>query len=427
MAAPRPNFVVVVTDDMRDSDWQALPKTQALIGDQGTVFPNFFLTTPVCSPSRASILTGMYGHNHGVTRNDGKRRAYDQFRQKDLGRRSISSILRQDGYRTGIFGKFMNGVPEKGGVPGGWNQWLVSTETDYYRFTANENGKTRQFRQKSQYSTDVFRNAASEFIRSTSAELPFLLFFAPKAPHGPSTPARRDRGRFAGASVERSPDFNELDVSDKPGYIRGGSFLAARAMDNLNRKRLETLIAVDEAIEQIVDALSDANRLANTYVFVLSDNGYQLGSHRHVTKGVPYRHSVQVRMAASGPRFAGGGIDNRIAANIDIAPTIAALAGVNVPSADGESLLEPASRDAVLLQRFGGGSPYRAVRSERHLYVEHKNGERELYDYRDDPYELDNLLANWNGHMPSPEAETLAADFAARLAALSTCAGATCS
>jgi arylsulfatase A-like enzyme len=425
MTAPQPNFVVVVTDDMRDSDWQALRKTQALVAERGTFFPNFFLTTPICAPSRASILTGKYPHNHGVTQNDGNRGGVDRFQQRDVGDDSIASAVRRAGYRTALFGKFMNGTPETGEIPGGWDEWLVSSELGYYNVTMNDNGSAREFAKPDDYSTDVIRDRAVDFVRTTEAGQPLLLFFTPKAPHGPSTPARRDRRTFGGVRVERSPDLNEADVSDKPAYIRRNEPYDLDFLDALNRKRLDSLVAVDDAIETIAAVLAETDRLDNTYLFVLSDNGYLLGSHRLLGKGAPYRHSTQVGMAAIGPAFAGGGVRSDFAANIDIAPTIAALAGVDLGRVDGGSLVRPLRRDALLFRDFAGKS-YRAARTERYLFVENDSGERELYDYARDPYELDNLLADWEGHRPSSAAEAVAAGLRATLKSLDGCKGDAC-
>ncbi|MGH2618089.1 MAG: sulfatase family protein [Thermomicrobiales bacterium] len=420
----RPNIVVIVTDDMRDSDWQALPRARQRVGDNGTTFPNFFLTTPICSPSRATILTGQYAHNHQVLRNSGKNAGYARFKQRNLGEQSISAALHDVGYRTGLFGKFLNGMPEKGNVPGGWDQWMATSELTYYRPQMNDNGKERDFKKKKQYSTDILSARATQFISSTPTETPLFLYFAPKAPHGPSTPARRDRGSFDGAHRERSPDFNESDVSDKPGYIRRRNGVSEGKMDDLEQKRLESLIATDDAVEAILDAMQEEGRLDNTYVFVLSDNGHTMGSHRWATKDVPYDESTRVTMIVSGPMFAGGGIDSRVAANIDIAPTIAAIAGVSFETADGVSLVNPPSRDEIVLEAWSVS--YAALRTERYLYVENASGERELYDYENDPFELDNLLADWEGHTPSSEAEDVASGLKPRLDALRDCAGATC-
>jgi N-acetylglucosamine-6-sulfatase len=168
-------------------------------------------------------------------------------------------------------------------------------------------------------------------------------------------------------------------------------------------------------------------RLDNTVVFVLSDNGYMLGSHRCEAKGFPYRQAVQVTMMASGPSFASGVTDERVTGNIDIASTIAALAGVSLPEADGVPIAERTPDSEMLIENFGSEARgYAGLRSRDRLYVENESGERELYDYVEDPYELDNLLATWSGHTPTAAVETLAAELSERLAGLRGCAGATC-
>lgn len=426
-ADTRPDVIVVVTDDMRDSDWQALPQTRERLGARGTTFPNFILTTSVCSPSRISLLTGTYAHHHGVTHNKGAEGGFAQFQKQNLGRVTIASILHQTGYRTGLFGKFLNGVASAGEIPGGWDEWLVVTNRSYYHTAMNDNGAATVLGQRSAYATDVLATRARDFIRATPANTPFLLWFTPRAPHGELQPRRQDRGKYRGVRRERSPDVMDYDNSGKPADIRGQKRLSLEALDSLERKRLDMLAATDDAIAAILDTAESEGRLANTVVFVLSDNGYMLGSHRCEAKGFPYRGATQVTMLAAGPPFAKRVIDERVIGNIDIAPTIAALAGVALPDADGVSLFERTRNSAILVENFGGsGRAYAGLRTADELYVENGSGERELYDYRNDPYELDNLLADWNGHTPAARADVRAADFSARLRTLRRCAGAAC-
>jgi arylsulfatase A-like enzyme len=422
----RPNFIVVVTDDMRDSDWRALTKTRDLLGASGTTFPNFMLSTPVCSPSRTSLFTGMYTHNHGVAHNSGKHGGYAQFRKRNLGDDTIASALRKVGYRTGLFGKFLNGAPLKGEIPGGWDQWLVALDRNYYGPKMNENGKTRTYPRASSYSTDILADYARDFLLQTPSETPFLLWFTPRAPHGKYQVRRTDRGALGHVQRERSPDVNEADVSGKPADIRMRKGSRLGKLDSLERKRLELLLATDDAIAAILATVDAKGALANTVVFVLSDNGYMMGSHRCVKKGFAYRESTQVTMLASGLPMSMGEIDERVVANVDIAPTIAALAGVDLPRADGVSILDRTRDSEVLVENRRGSRGYSGLRAADWLYVENASEEPELYDYSRDPYELDNLLASWNGHTPAPGAEAMAAEMAARLAALRACAGASC-
>lgn len=425
-AATWPNFIVVVTDDMRDSDWQALPQTRAWLGANGTTFPNFIVTTSVCSPSRVSLLTGMYAHHHGVTHNDGESGGLSYFREQDLESRTIATALRAAGYRTGLFGKFLNGVSADGDIPGGWDEWLVPDDRLYYLTQMNDNGRPWKLGKDDPYSTDVLARRAGAFVESTPAETPFLLWFAPRAPHGILQPRRQDRGKHAGVRRERSPDVLGYDNSSKPKAIREQKPLSLQTLDSLERKRLDMLAATDDAIMSVLEAVEATGRLANTTIIVISDNGYMLGSHGCDSKPFPYRETTQISMMAVGPAFAAGLTDERVTGNIDIAPTLAALAGVALPEADGIPIFNRTKRSRILIEDAGGNRGYTGIRSANWLFVEYGSGERELYDYRRDPYELDNLLADWNGYTPAVEAEELAADLRARLARLRDCAGATC-
>ncbi len=423
-AAPRtrvqtdkPNIVVVVTDDMRATDWRALPKTQKLLAG-GTEFPNFLITTPVCCPSRSTILTGQYAHHHGVRINEGPNGGWHAFRDQGHEASNVATWLDEVGYRTALVGKYLNGYNRsRAKPPPGWDRWyaLNTRGEDYAEFTLNENGTAVHYDRPTDYMTDVLRRRAVDVVESTPAKTPLFLYLAVKAPHVPATPAGRHRDEFKGAGVTRDDAFNEADISDKPAYMRDDplSPKETNALDALERKRLASLLAADEAIVAVADALKAADRWDNTYVFVLSDNGYLMGLHRRVAKGVPYEEAIRVPMLAFGPGFTAGTNDPRLAATIDLAPTIADLAGVPAPEADGRSLLDNWQRDAVLIEGFGnadegkgegqviGGPkpapPYAALRTADRIYVEYKGGEKELYDLRDDPGQLENLAPPGEG------------------------------
>lgn len=264
------------------------------------------------------------------------------------------------------------------------------------------------------------------------------------APHAPARPAARHEKAFRGAGLETTPAYNEEDITDKPEYVRKWPAIddeAQSSLTRLQRKRLASLLAVDDAVGSIWDALAAHQRLANTSIFFLSDNGFLLGEHRAVAKQVPYDAAVRIQMLAYGPGFEVGTVDNRFTANIDIVPTLAAIAGIQAFAADGMSLLDGTERDALLIENHA--SPidmeeissdstkrwpptYQAVRTNRYLYVAYETGERELYDYQVDPFELDNLVADWESHAPSDEAEAVAERLEARLGEFSNCSLETC-
>ena len=294
------------------------------------------------------------------------------------------------------------------------------------------------------YSTDILLDKLLQAIDQTPGDTPLFLLYAPMAPHTPARPAARHSKAFREAALEITPAYSEEDITDKPEYVRKSPVLDAEmqnSLTRLQRKRLASLLAVDEAVSSLWDALAAHERLANTYIFFLSDNGYLFGEHRAVAKQVPYDAAVRIQMLAYGPGFAAGTVDNRLTANIDIAPTLASIAGIEAFDADGMSLVDETERDAVLLEAHA--SPldmeellpdstkrwpptYQAVRTDRYLYTEYETGERELYDYQVDPFELDNLVADWEGHAPSEEAEAVAGLLRARLNELKDCASETC-
>jgi N-acetylglucosamine-6-sulfatase len=281
------------------------------------------------------------------------------------------------------------------------------------------------------YGTDVFTERALAVIADTEPQQPLFLMLNVSAPHGPSKPAPRHSELFPDAVVPRTDAFNEADVSDKPRDIRElAPFTPERIaeIDAERRGRLQSLQAVDEAVERIVELLEQEGRLESTVILFLSDNGYLLGEHRAWAKSVAYEESARVPLVVRGPGFSAGVVREEMVANIDLAPTLAAIAGIDVPeTVDGRPLpmtnTDPGPpRQAVLIQYLqypGGVGRYRALRTPTLLYVEYFTGERELYDLARDPLQLTNLAGN-------PAAGETISALSAHLAALADCGGATC-
>ncbi|MFM9107640.1 MAG: sulfatase [Chloroflexota bacterium] len=418
----RPNIVLVITDDMRATDWRALPRTQRELAD-ARMYPNHVIDCPLCGPSRATILTGQYAHNHGVRWNenegDPESGGYAAWRRNKLDRRTVNVELQGAGYRTGLIGKFFAGELTIRNRPKGWDRWVATIKHSYSEFPLDIDGEVTSFR-RTDYLTDVLARFAVEFIETTPASQPLFLFFGAPAPHnGPETgrpvPASRHRKRFATSVVERTAGFNEANVDDKPATVAALPLLTPEgvaAADLLERDRLRSLLAVDDAIVEIISTLRRTGRLDNTCIFITSDNGFQLGQHRISNeKAMQYRESVLVPMLAWGKPFAGGE-DNRLVATCDLAPTIAALARTPLRTADGMSLVKPGVRDFALVELQPPSAAYRTrgwgLRSQALMYFEHDNGEREFYDLRADPAETRNLLAPvnaaepWPGDLPGP-------------------------
>jgi N-acetylglucosamine-6-sulfatase len=412
----KPNIVFILTDDMRKDDMMYMPKTHSLLREQGMGFRNAFVSNALCAPSRASIMTGQYSHNNGVWSNSstdspstpiGGWQAYqDNGNEKD----NVATRLQDAGYRTGLFGKYLNGYTDTAFIPQGWDRWFAAFSSRYFDFDVNDQGTVRHFGTKdSDYKTDVLSRQTNAFIgNSASQGRPFFAYVAPIAPHEPSTPAPRDLHTFDDLKAPRLPSFNERDVSDKPSWIRKLPRLTADGITAINKrheKRVESLQAVDDLVEGVVNELENAMVLSNTYIFFTSDNGFHRGEHRIPRqKWRPYEEDIQMPLVVRGPGVAAGSTTYKLVLNTDYLPTFTDLAGEQSPPyVDGRSLRPVLNesvtnwRSAILLEAAANYSPaYYGIRTvstngiTRRKYVEYAGGARELYNLESDAYELTN-------------------------------------
>ncbi|MGH2729817.1 MAG: sulfatase family protein [Actinomycetota bacterium] len=418
---PQPNILVVMTDDQRaDGTMGVMPATRALMARGGTVFTSAFATTPFCCPSRASVFTGRYAHNHRVLVNvEGHPDLLDQ-------RSTVQHYLQQAGYRTGIFGKYLNGWDLERDPPY-FDDWAIfdASETGYSGGMWNVAGSTRRVQG---YSTTYIQRKAVDFIRSSEGSRPWLLFVSTAAPHEPYVPARR----YEDADVPEwaiNPAIEEADRSDKPPFLRARELrleVSRRAHD----QQLRTLMSVDDLVARIGDVLAATDQ-DTTLVFFLSDNGYLWGEHGVGKKMLPYTPSIAIPLMLRWPgRVHAGARDDRLAATIDVAPTIldAAMIEANpeVPM-DGRSLLEQWDRERLLVEFWAafGRPTWAGTRTRSSLFVEYykRDGEtvtfQEYYDVEHDPWELENLLGD---QVPQVDVDALSRQLARdRL-----CAGGTC-
>lgn len=446
-AAPA-HIIVVLIDDLDAGSVEFMPITQQRVFNQGARCTQFFATTPLCAPSRATLLTGKYAHNHGVLRNTGDQAGYRAFRDSGAVSSTIATTLQGAGYSTALIGKFLNGYPLSQGdeaeVPPGWNHWVVGADREAYtgeNYLLNEDGAISSFGQSSEeYLTNVLADRAVAFLANALPAGPTFLLFAPYAPHQPANPAPEDRGTFSGAQAPRGASFNERRTRAKPRWVRKTPrFTDARIVriDQNYQNRLEALQAVDRAIGRVLDAIDAAGAAQNTYVVFLSDNGYFLGEHRQPHgKDAPYDAASLVPAAISGPGIPAGSQPGDVMANIDLAPTFLDMAGLaSQPAMDGRSLLPVLkgagvlTRRYVLLEGFGKETegqesgelttpPFQALRSSRILYASYETAEKELYDKQKDAAELNNRAGAL-----APE---LRRRYEGRLQDLSACAGPTC-
>ncbi|HET9153403.1 MAG TPA: sulfatase [Solirubrobacterales bacterium] len=407
----RPSFVVIQTDDETldqlytvfnagGIEVPAMPNTLSMIAGRGMTFNRYYVSYPLCCPSRVTLLTGRYAHNSNVRGNVQPNGGYSGFRARGAWSHNIATWLQGAGYRTIHIGKFLNGYgdpPYDDGteVPPGWSAWHTVENADthhyFYGYTLNDNGSidgpfgdsgswdTREYGERDYfgcptstieekpclYETDVFSRIAYEELAGTPLEQPFYLQLDYTAPHGDfrrpagPEPAPRDYTLFDGAPYphNREEGFNEGNVNDKPRFIREAPYLSGEEIHTYRvyyDKALASLRAIDDGVKTVLDTLGTQHRLRNTYVIFVSDNGFFYGEHR-LTGGkfLAYEPSTHLPFLIRGPGIKPGTSTGELAANTDIAPTILELAGVKPDkSIDGTSLV-PFLRDPSLRTRRG--------------------------------------------------------------------------
>lgn len=475
----KPNIVFILVDDLDSSliDPRYMPNLKRLLTDQGTTFANYFVDVSLCCPSRSSILRGQYIHNTGVVSNVTPGGGFQKFHAAGLEGSTIATWLQAAGYRTALFGKYLNGYPDtvdQTYIPPGWDDWASPAAGNPYNefgYTLNENGDLVDYGDaEGDYLTDVLSRKTTGFLDEMAAtKQPFFIYLATYAPHQPSVPAPRHKEALADVTAPRPPSFNEANVDTKPEWVKARPPLDDREtknLDDLYRERARSMLAVDDMIGAVVQKLRDTGKLNNTYLVFSSDNGFHMGEHRlKAGKYTPYEEDIHVPLVVRGPRVPAGQVLKQFAMNIDLAPTFAEIGGASAGSpVDGRSLLpllgeqpyagpwrtailyEQGSKDvADELNVINGGVPtpggvqeprdpheqdmatgpgvlrtpdLRAIRTDRYIYIEYETGETEMYDLQADPYELTNIAATAD--------PAVIQSFSARLAAMSTCGGAAC-
>jgi N-acetylglucosamine-6-sulfatase len=466
----RPNIVFILTDDQDVllGSLDVMPAVRNQIAAQGLTFTNAFVPLSLCCPSRSTILTGQYAHNHQVYTNVAPDGGFHRF--LDLGREkaTIGTAMKNAGYRTALMGKYLNEYPrgaEKTHVPPGWDEWDVpigSAGYNQFNYTLNQNGRFVAHGNKAEdYLTDVLTERARLFIRDSAARgTPFFLYVAPYAPHRPATPAPRHALLFPDARAPHTASFNEADMNDKPKSVRKPLLTTEEIgiLDYQYRRRLQSLQAVNDMVLGIVRTLKNMGQLDNTYIVFTSDNGFHLGQHRmKAGKYTPYEEDIRVPLVVRGPGVPAGSTTSAFVLNVDFAPTFAELGGARLGvRADGRSFVPllrggpvPADwRKAVFLEQFAfrdapapgedaegnenidepsdrtaadGVQEYfthLGLRTPTYKYVERANHEFEYYDLVNDPAELRNLAAQMSPQLRGRLSEIVNA--------LSTCDGADC-
>ena len=436
----RPNIVMIIDDDQTAEQQRFLGRTNAEIGGHGVTFDNSFVSFSLCCPSRATLMTGQYAHNHGVLGDEPPAGGYSKL-APTLGN-TLPVWLQRSGYYTGLVGKFLNhyGSADPHAVPPGWNQWYGTLDNPHlspdgyyasYGYTLNENGSivhygtTPRAVDPPAYQTNVFSRLADAFIRRrASSDQPFFLYIAPRDPHVEPTscncegdnprPPPGYAGRFKGLKAPRTPAFNEADVSDKPPEIRNRPRLTPHQeaeVDALYRAQARTLLGVDDLVANVVRTLRQEGKLDNTVILFTSDNGFLHGEHR-VSQGkvLPYEPSIRVPLLIRAPGLPEGVHRRQPVVNADLAPTILDFAHAEPGRVeDGQSLI-PIMRNPLYwpgrgidLEAWGNpvkhsqnSTPPPRLQGRAHRPL-HVRGLRRraagLYDLRKDPYELQNAAS----------------------------------
>jgi N-acetylglucosamine-6-sulfatase len=484
---PLPNIVVIMTDDqeLMTEEGQRIglrekimPQTHELFSRGGTFFNNFVVTTPVCCPSRATFLTGQYGHNNGVLAN---KPGYGSLINPES---TLPAWLKEERYRTAHVGKWLHGYGEAVGdvsLPApGWDLWVeLLSFNQYYGYQLSVDGDLVRYGQENRdYVTTVLNKRAANWVHEyVEGRRPLFLSVAHMAPHSAKArpnvctrsalPHRKDYDLWTNERLPLPPNYAEEDVSDKPQFIQDRSQIPPEQSGDLRRKyrcRLASLMDVDRGVEKLVDEFKRKGELAETVFVFTSDNGFFIGEHRLLNgKGLPYEEAIRVPFAIRVPKkylgqagVAEPSVDH-LAANIDIAPTLLRLADGEPCTAqgtcramDGHSLMPlikgkpgwPEDRQVLIEQRNEasgferrrdfGPCTYSAIRTPQELYVEYRamfdgsTGECtqqtpaiiEHYDLAVDPFELNNLFQPSAGSPTEHQA-----GLSARLEELRQCAG----
>jgi len=416
------NVVIILADDHRYDmmgfhpnapQWLETPNLDRMARG-GAHIANAFVTTALCSPSRATILTGQYAHRHGVV---------DNNVDVPAGTRFFPQYLQQAGYRTAMVGKWHMGHASDEPRPG-FDRWVsFRGQGVYLNPTLNVDG--RRAEQKG-YTSDILTDHAIDFLteqRTTRPAQPFFLYLSHKAVHAEFTPAARHGGRYRDVPVHY-PETMRADAAGReswPDWVKAqrNSWHGVDYMyhgeidfDRFYRQYAETLLGVDESVGRVLDYLEENGLARNTLVIYMGDNGFSFGEHGLIDKRHAFEESIRVPMLAWAPGLIKPGtVVRQVAANLDVMPTVLAAAEARAPAShtvDGVSLLPLLRgervanwRDAFLYEyywewNFPQTPTQFALRTDRYKYVyTHGVWDQDgLYDLQADPAETHNLYAS---------------------------------
>ncbi len=435
---PKPNILLINLDDadvsltfidLFQSDQVFFPNIKSM-AESGVRFTNFHATTPLCGPSRASLLRGQYASTHGIRSNSflsknsrGFDAGMEKYKAKGYLENDLSIWMKNAGYQNFFVGKYLhaNVVRE---VPPGWDEFYHSLGGRYFETSRFVNGSNQRLGEDEYRTTvegqDVVRLLQSHHDNFANDSRPFFLYWAPFCPHAPSSTETVGMVEsqyvdlWNDVELEVDDDFNEDDVTDKPLQLQ--ELIPLRTSDLVRanseyQNRLRAMKSFDDQLGLILNKLTENGVADNTYLFLTSDNGYMLGHFRMFGKEMPRDRSSQVPMVVVGPGIEAGTADH-LCSNVDLAPTIVNLAGGTIPDfVDGKSMNEimddPASVDVstwrthLLIENWEAlitanqtiYATYSAIRTNSEYYVEWSDGSREYYDLALDPLQIQNSFS----------------------------------
>jgi len=459
-----PNIVYVLQDDndLILGGTTPMQKTRALLENGGLEATNFFVNTPICCPSRSTMLSGRFIHNFAATHGEcksfgsgtaGNKCCMFMHLSPEWESQTLGVWLQKAGYSTAIFGKYLNNHKDfckasNFRIPSGWDHFEAMCQLRYFGPAFNINGRHVVYN-STEYQTSVIGNRTVKYIHNLDTSQPFFIHVDPHAPHQPSQPAPWYENEFPNQVAPRTPNWNNVGT-DKHWLIASNSPMDNQtidASDTLFRKRWRTVLSVDDMIADIVAAVDSIGELNNTYFFFSSDHGFNLGTWRlPFKKNQAYDNDLRVHFWMLGPKkWPKNSTLSVPISQVDIAPTFLELAGVPVPDImDGKSfadlirtptknVVDP-SRDTILFEYMGrpnnqniGGqaihfdaynNTYTGLRiiNDTHnlMYVEfatqscetddgpnwNQLSHRELYDLTQDPWQLTNIFQDWVNHFP---------------------------
>jgi arylsulfatase A-like enzyme len=445
----KPNIVFVLTDDNDTQTYENfMPRTKQLIGDAGVTFENATYGHSLCCPSRASIQRGQYPHNTQVYKNSPPNGGFQTFKARGRAQDTYATDLREAGYRTGYFGKYMNGY--EGFLsfkPPGWDYWFAGSPMgkEY-----SLNGRVRTTVGNTTYQEARFDKLVADkgigwIDNASEGTKPFMAALNFFAPHTPAEHPPSFDKMYRDVPLHKPPSYNEENRSDKPQWLQNAPSISSKneqSMTKYYRNRLRSVEYVDRQVERLVNTLEKDGELHNTYIVFYSDNGYHLGEHRlpgYVDGGktTPYIEDIRFPIVLRGPGIDGGQTSEAMVQNIDLRSTFDEMGGTQAPDyVDGTSFLAAAQGTGTFPRQYAyaerlesdsGGSnggknaDWKAVYTPDMAYhYWFRSGEEELYNLGLDPYQLDNMLKDGGS-----EAEAI--PFREVMQQMESCRGAGCS